>query len=106
MLRLARLTMPIFIAGVLLAASAYISPQVVSRANKTIQSEDSQSEAQQLWERAVAAKGGRERLRGVKCLYVKRIQPEGDRDYQFHVFPDFSFNYTYGGRLEDSAIEV
>ena len=98
--------MPIFIAGVLLAASAYISPQVVSRANKTIQSEDSQSEAQQLWERAVAAKGGRERLRGVKCLYVKRIQPEGDRDYQFHVFPDFSFNYTYGGRLEDSAIEV
>ncbi len=70
MLGLARLTMPISIAGVLLAASAYVSTRaVLAGFEKKIQSEGSQSEAQQLWERAVAAKGGRGRLRGITCLY-------------------------------------
>ena len=91
---------------IFLAAGICISPNKARAAAKNIRNENSQSDAHQLWERAVVAKGGRERLRSITCLYVKRIQPEGDRDYQFHVFPDFSFNYTYGGRFEDSAIEV
>lgn len=67
---------------------------------------ETQARARELWEEAVAAKGGRERLRRIGSLYVVRIQPGGDRDYQFHVFPDYSFNYTYGGYREDTAIEV
>ena len=85
---------------IFLAAGICISPNKARAAAKNIRNENSQSDAHQLWERAVVAKGGRERLRSITCLYVKRIQPEGDRDYQFHVFPDFSFNYTYGGRFE------
>lgn len=92
--------MPMFTAAILLMASAN------SSLSAGLESESSQSEAKQLWEKTIAAKGGREHLRNITCLYVKRIQPEGDRDYQFFVFPDFSFNYTYGGRLEDSAMEV
>ena len=59
--------------------------------------------ADSVWEAAMAAKGGRERLHTVKSLYAMRSLPENDRDYDFYVFPSYSYVYSYGGRREDVA---
>jgi hypothetical protein len=75
-------------------------------ADKKLLTEGTEAQARQLWEQAITAKGGRERLRRITSLYVARIQPGNDRDYEFHVFPDYSFNYTYGGYREDTAITI
>jgi hypothetical protein len=65
--------------------------------------EQEQAQARELWEAAVTAKGGRERLHNVSSLYVARNQSAGDHDYKFYVFPDFIYTYTYGGYREDIA---
>jgi hypothetical protein len=67
---------------------------------------DSAARARQLWEAAVAAKGGRERLRNVKSLFVKAELSGGDRNYELHVFPDYGFDYSYVGKKEITTVTV
>lgn len=69
-------------------------------------SEDSAARARQLWEAAVAAKGGRERLRNVKSLFVKSELSGGDRNYELHVFPDYGFDYSYVAKKEITTVTV
>src|SRR5438445_6846936 len=54
----------------------------------------SNESVRQLWEAAVAAKGGRERLRGISSLFVKADMGDGDHDYALYVFPDYKFEYS------------
>jgi hypothetical protein len=77
-----------------------------NRENVSGLAEKMESDAQQLWEKAVAAKGGRERLRKISSLYVASNLPGGDRDYGFYVFPDYSFDYSYWRYRESTSIEV
>lgn len=93
-----------FAAAVLITAAAN-PPRLRARAGGD-EAEGTQARARELWEQAVAAKGGRERLRRIESLYVERAQPGGDRDYYFYAFPRYWFNYTYGGRREDTAKTV
>lgn len=67
---------------------------------------DMERQARELWEKAIAAKGGREELRKVSSLYIVRIQPAGDREYNFYAFPDYWFDYGFGGHREDIAKTV
>jgi hypothetical protein len=71
-----------------------------------VSTQETQARARELWAEAVAAKGGRERLHQISSLYIVRIQPGGDRDYHFYAFPDYWFNYTYGGYREDTALTI
>src|SRR5207244_3006609 len=95
--------MRMFMAAMSLAATAYISPRaVLAGVEKKIQSEGSQSEARRLWERAVAAKGGRERLHEVRNMEVSaRAQFKRDlfqsgelRFEEFYVFPSKHWFWT------------
>lgn len=73
-----------------LLAPAFSVAQVAASA------QDSEKQrAQQLWEEAIAAKGGRERLRNVSSLFVKTELDGGDREYSLYVFPDYIFDYGY-----------
>lgn len=56
---------------------------------------ENKTKAQQLWEAAVAAKGGRERLGELQSLYVVSEDKFGSRDHELYVFPDRSFRYSY-----------
>lgn len=63
-------------------------------------------EAQRLWEEAVKAKGGREKLHGVSSLYVATEQPEGDLVYEFFVFPGRAYTYLYGAKRKDTVVDI
>jgi hypothetical protein len=67
---------------------------------------DTQARARELWEQAVAAKGGRDKLRGITSLYVASVLPGGDRDYGFYIFPNYSFDYSYWRSRESTNIKV
>jgi hypothetical protein len=88
-------------------AAAYASPPArLVKVEENIQSEGYQLEARQLWERAVTAKGGRERLRKIGSIYVRTILSHGDRTFCLYVFPDYSFEYSYWSDRESTSIEV
>lgn len=69
-------------------------------------SEDTATQARELWEKALAAKGGRERLRKIKNLYVAADQGRGDRYLEFTVFPDYHFGLGYDASRELTVVEV
>jgi hypothetical protein len=68
--------------------------------------QDTQTQARKLWEQAVAAKGGRERLRQITSLYVAANLGQGFREYTLYVFPDYRFEYSYWAARERTDIEV
>jgi len=69
-------------------------------------SEDTQTLARELWEKAIAAKGGRERLRQITNLYVAADQGRGYRQLTFTSFPDYRFDFSYEPVRENTSIEV
>src|ERR1700674_2702431 len=69
-------------------------------------SEDSRAQAQHLWEQAIGAKGGWEKLRRVTSMFIAIEIPGGDRDYDLYVFPRRYLNYSYGARREDTVITI
>src|SRR5438128_446281 len=101
---------PCLITSALLGVAVMIcgSPSTLglctSPENVSALAEETESDAQQLWEKAVAAKGGRERLQSISSLYVVSLQTGGDRDYGFYVFPDYSFDYLYWRYRESVGI--
>ena len=71
-----------------------------------VPTEDTATLARELWEKALAAKGGRERLRKITNLYVAIDQGRGDRYWAFTVFPSYQFIYTYDARREVTSLQV
>jgi hypothetical protein len=65
-------------------------------------------QARKLWEAALTAKGGRDRLRSVSSLYIESTYPDGsgDRGYDLYIFPDRTFSYSYWARFERTDIGV
>lgn len=86
-----------------LALSTVVGAQTKDEATSADQSSES---ARRLWEEAVAAKGGRERLRNVSSLFVKSELDGGDRGYTLYVFPDYSFDYGYIAKKEITGIQI
>lgn len=62
--------------------------------------------ALELWEKVVAAKGGRDRLRQITSLYVAADLGEGFRECTLYVFPDYRFEYSYWAARERTDIDV
>lgn len=91
--------------AVLLMAIAS-NPVAVSSASSASVDDRDKSRPVDLWEAAIAAKGGRERLRSVNSLYMAVEQPGGDRAYYLYVFPDREFTYLYGAQREDTVINI
>src|ERR1044072_9628937 len=77
---------------------AFISPAKAT--------EDTQTLARELWEKAIAAKGGRERLRQITNVYVAADQGQGYRQLTFYSFPDYRFDFSYEPVRENTSIEV
>jgi hypothetical protein len=94
------------IVATLLIASIPPSKLIARAGAKDDSAENTQARARELWDKAVAAKGGRERLRKISSLYVASILPGPDRDYGFYVFPDYSFDYSYWRYRESTNIKV
>jgi len=67
---------------------------------------EEEQRARKLWEAAVVAKGGREKLRGVRSLYVVTEDRSGSRDYNLYVFPDRSLQYSYWAAFERTDIDI
>lgn len=86
-----------------LALSTAVGAQTKDEATSSDQSSE---RARRLWEEAVAAKGGRERLRNVSSLFVKSELDGGDRGYTLYVFPDYSFDYGYIAKKEIADIQI
>jgi hypothetical protein len=61
--------------------------------------------AQRLWEQAISAKGGREKLLGFQSLYVARNMGR-DQLRQLFVFPNRSFAYSYWATFERTDIHI
>lgn len=67
---------------------------------------EQEQKARKLWEAAVAAKGGRERLHVVRSLYIAAEAKSGSRNYDLYVFPDRSFQYSYWAAYERTDVDV
>jgi hypothetical protein len=66
-----------------------------------------QERARELWEAAVAAKGGREKLQNIHSFYFESTFPgSSDRAYALFVLPDRSFHYVYWARFKQTSIVI
>lgn len=79
---------------------------IASLGSKRPSPEGTQAQARQLWEQTIAAKGGRERLSSVTGMYMAVDQGQGDRAWNFFLFPDRYFHYSYGAKREDTVIKI
>jgi hypothetical protein len=67
---------------------------------------EEEQKARKLWEAAVAAKGGREKLRSVHSFYIASEAKSGSRNYDLYIFPDRSLQYSYWAAFERTDIDV
>lgn len=102
-------------AGAVLLAFAVAATLIVSISTSRVKArpsvmdvaaEETQSGARELWEKAVAAKGGRERLRQITHLYVAADQGRGYRQATFYVFPAYRFDFSYEPKRERTGVQV
>jgi hypothetical protein len=64
------------------------------------------TDAVQLWNLVLSAKGGRQRLETVSSMYVSTKAQSGSANHDLYVFPDFSFSYSYWPSRERVDIVV
>ncbi len=105
MLKLAFHTLRCLAVGALLAILE-LQTSVAAQTKNAAAHIQSNEQARQLWEAAIAAKGGRERLRQITSLYVAADQGQGDRQNTFYVFPGYSFDYAYNAKRESTGIQI
>jgi hypothetical protein len=67
--------------------------------------ESDKAKARELWEMAIKAKGGREKLLQVKCLYLVS-EDRNEPLHYFFVFPDLEFTYGYVRARERTSITI
>src|SRR5882724_8314816 len=105
MLKLSFHTLRCLAVGALLAILA-LQTSVAAQTKNAAAHIQSNEQARQLWEAAIAAKGGRERLRNISSLFVKAESGRGYRQSIFYAFPHYTFDYSYAPNRESTAILV
>jgi hypothetical protein len=108
MKHLSRKTGTALLSGALAVLLIANSPLVLTTraGGKKFWAEDSQARVRELWEEAVAAKSGRDRLSRISSLYVAAGQGHGARQSGLYVFPYYAFDYSYDPGRERSDINV
>src|SRR5882724_1787843 len=106
MLKLTTYTLPCIATGILFVAIALQTTVAAQTKLMSAAPNQSNEQARQLWEAAIAAKGGRERLRQITSLYVAADQGQGDRQNTFYVFPRYTFDYAYNAKRETTGIQI
>lgn len=100
-------TVPLVVVVASLLIGSISRSTVIARVGvKEVSAEETQAEARELWENAVAAKGGRERLSKISSLYLVADQGHGTRQSGLYVFPYYTFDYSYDPARERSDINV
>jgi hypothetical protein len=82
------------------------SPLLTRAGGEGLARERTQAHAQQLWEQAIAAKGGRERLRRITSLYIAAELGGGFRKYMFSIFPNYRFEYSNWAARERTDLTI
>src|SRR5947209_9965346 len=73
---------------------------------RNVSHEDTQTQAREIWEKAVTAKGGRDRLRQISSLYVQADQRQGNHHFWCYIFSGYTFDYSYWAARERSDVYV
>ena len=94
------------LAGAALIAGCLSPSKVNGSAGVAVSDDETATQARELWEKVLEAKGGRERLRKITNIYVAADQGQGYRQSTLNVFPDYRFNFSYDPKRENTAIEV
>lgn len=93
--------------GAALVIGCIAQSEVIARAGvKDVSTDETSTRARELWEKAVTAKGGRERLRKITNLFVDADQGRGYRQSTFFVFPTYRYDFSYDPKREVTAVEV
>lgn len=97
-----------------LAILCLLCPAVVARVNDTDGREGERLKAEQLWEQAIAAKGGRERLRGVGNIAISArvkgrknlVTPAELRYEELYVFPNKGWQWVDETAISPLGLKV
>jgi len=83
------------------------SAQIIARARiSDLSADDTSKSARELWEKVLAAKGGRERLRQITGLYAAADLGKGWRSFTFNAFSTYRYEFVYDPKREVTVVEI